>query len=142
MRIELLRVDITSLNVDAMVIPVNGPSSPPTGTAAVTAGGNLLCRFVIHAVPPRQGEGDEEAKLRDTTMEVLQRADELAVESVALPPLSTGKPALALETIARIMLRATLDFQTRARSIRRVIYCLFGQEPYDVFERVLRELKP
>ena len=142
MRIELLRVDITSLNVDAMVIPVNGPSSLPTGTAAVNAGGNLLCRFVIHAVPPRFGEGDEEAKLRDTTMAVLQRADELAVESVALPPLSTGKPVFSLEKIARVMLRATLDFQTRARSIRRVIYCLFGQEPYDVFERVLKELKP
>jgi O-acetyl-ADP-ribose deacetylase (regulator of RNase III) len=142
MRIELLRVDITSLNVDALVIPVNGPSSLPPGAAAVSAGGNLLCRFVIHAVPPRAGEGDDERNLRDTTMAALQRADELAVESVALPPLSTGKSGFSLEESARVMLKATLDFQTRARSVRRVIYCLFGQESYDVFERVLKELQP
>ena len=141
MRIELLRVDITSLNVDALVTPINGPSSLPVGAAAVTAGGNLLCRFVIHAVPPRMGDGDEEIKLRNTTMNALQRADELAVESVALPPLSTGKLGFTLEQSARVMIQATIDFESRARSVRRVIYCLFGQEPYDVFKRVLQELQ-
>ena len=142
MRIELLRVDITSLNVDAMVSPVNGPSTRPVGSAEVTAGGNLLCRFVIHAVPPSIGEGDEDEKLHDTTMAALQKADELAVESVALPPLSTGKFGFTVERSARAMLKATIEFESRARSVRRVIYCLFGEEPYKVFHAVLKELRP
>jgi O-acetyl-ADP-ribose deacetylase (regulator of RNase III) len=142
MRIELLRVDINSLNVDAIVMPENSPSSMPVGTAEITTGGNLLCRFVIHAAPPRMGEGDEETKLRNTTIAALQRAEELALESVALPPMSTGVLGFTLEKSARVMLAATIDFQSRARSLRRVIYCLFGQEPHDVFQRVLQELQP
>jgi hypothetical protein len=36
----------------------------PVGSAVMTGSGRLPCRFVIHAVGPRWGEGDEEGKLR------------------------------------------------------------------------------
>jgi hypothetical protein len=39
------------------------------------------------------------------------------------------------------MLAATLQHRTRARSLQRAVFCLFGAEEYAVFERVLGELK-
>lgn len=140
MDIQLLRADITSLKVDAIVNPTSGESSP-VGTATVATGGNLLCKFVIHAVPPRAGEGDEDAKLRAATWSALERAEELAIESVGMPAMSAGPQGLPPERCARVMLGATIEFRSRAKSLRRVVYFLFGDESYTAFQRVLAELQ-
>jgi len=60
------------------------------GEAIVTGAGRLPCRYVIHAVGPRWGEGEEEAKLRRAVRSALARAEELGLASVALPAISTG----------------------------------------------------
>jgi len=60
------------------------------GHTAVTGAGQLPCRWVIHAVGPRWGEGDEERKLRSAVRSSLDRAAELEAQSVALPAISTG----------------------------------------------------
>lgn len=166
MDIQLLRADITSLKVDAIVNPANpqlqhvggvgrdivreggreiqresnGFGTVPVGHSVVTTGGNLLCKFVIHTVVPRLGEGDEDFKLRAATLSALEKAEEIAVGSVALPAMGTGTWGFTFERSARIMLGATLDFRHNARSLQRVVYCLFGRDPYEVFERVLQEL--
>lgn len=62
----------------------------PVGGAVVTGAGRLPCRWVIHAVGPVWGEGDEEAKLRRAVGSALARAEELGVGSLALPAISTG----------------------------------------------------
>lgn len=62
----------------------------PVGGAAVTGAGSLPARWVIHAVGPRWGEGDEESKLRSALTSSLDRAAELGARSVALPAISTG----------------------------------------------------
>jgi O-acetyl-ADP-ribose deacetylase (regulator of RNase III) len=103
-------------------------------------GGNLLCRFVIHAVIPRMGEGDEDAKLRAATIAALERAEELALASIGLPAMGAGAFGFSFERCARVMLGATIDFRPNARSLQRVVYCLFGAEPYAEFDRVLQEL--
>ena len=58
MEIELLRADVSSLKVDAIINPASA-SKPvaefgpvPVGHAVVTIGGNVLCKFVIHAIVP------------------------------------------------------------------------------------------
>ena len=61
-----------------------------TGNAAVTSAGDLPCRWVIHAVGPIWGEGNEEASLRSAVRASLDRAAELAATSIALPAISTG----------------------------------------------------
>src|SRR5438552_8141125 len=96
----------------------------PVGSAVATTGGNLLCKFVIHAVGPRMGEGDEDGKLRSATWSSLQRAEELAIASVAFPAMSTGVFGFPLERCARVMLGATIDFRPHARPPRNVVYCL------------------
>lgn len=60
------------------------------GDAVVTTAGNLPCRWVIHAVGPRWGQGDEERFLRSAVRSSLDRALELSAASVALPAISTG----------------------------------------------------
>jgi O-acetyl-ADP-ribose deacetylase len=134
--------DITSIKVDAIVNPTKSSAgSGPVGEATVTTGGNLLCKFIIHAVAPRMGEGDEDRKLRSTTMSALQRGEDLAIASIAFPAMSTSTFGFSVDRCARVMLGATLDFRPQARSLRRAVYCLFGPEPYEVFARVLRELQ-
>jgi len=61
-----------------------------TGNAAVTSAGALPCRWVIHAVGPIWGEGNEEASLRSAVGASLDRATELSATSIALPAISTG----------------------------------------------------
>ncbi|HEX9985644.1 MAG TPA: macro domain-containing protein [Thermoanaerobaculia bacterium] len=162
MKIQLIRADISSIKVDAIVNPTNPQVQQaggagrlamsarkadveevglPVGTAAVTSGGNLLAKFVIHASIPRVGDGDEDAKLRAATWSALERAEELAVESVGLPAMGTGSYGFDLDRAAHVMLGATIDFRRRARSLQRAVFCLFGKEPFDAFDRALKELE-
>jgi O-acetyl-ADP-ribose deacetylase (regulator of RNase III) len=57
---------------------------------AYTTAGKLACRYVIHAVGPVWGEGDEDVKLAAATYGSLWRADELKLTSIAMPAISTG----------------------------------------------------
>jgi O-acetyl-ADP-ribose deacetylase (regulator of RNase III) len=61
-----------------------------TGNATVTSAGALPCRWVIHAVGPIWGNGNEEASLRSAVRASLDRAADLGAESIALPAISTG----------------------------------------------------
>ena len=61
-----------------------------TGDAAVTTAGDLPCRWVIHAVGPIWGRGNEESLLRSAVRASLDNAAELGAESIALPAISTG----------------------------------------------------
>lgn len=140
MYIQLLRADITSLKLDAIVTP-SPPASISNGRATVVTGGNLLARFVIEVPVPRGTDPDADARLRDATREALERADELAVATIGLPVLGKRSFGFTSERCARLMLRATLDYRSRARSLHKAIFCLFGAEEYAVFESVLKELE-
>jgi O-acetyl-ADP-ribose deacetylase (regulator of RNase III) len=60
------------------------------GSAATTSAGALPSRWVIHAVGPRWGEGDEELKLRSAVRSSLAETARLDARSLALPAISTG----------------------------------------------------
>jgi putative ATPase len=119
-RLELLRGDLTLQAVDAIVNAANASLSHGGGVAAaivrrggeviqqesdrwtrvnglashtraaVTGAGRLPCRYVIHAVGPVWGEGDEDRKLAQAVESALAAAGDLRLESLALPPISTG----------------------------------------------------
>jgi O-acetyl-ADP-ribose deacetylase (regulator of RNase III) len=114
----------------------------PVGGAIATGAGRLKARHVIHAVGPMMGEGGEEEKLRSATVESLKRAEELKISSMAFPAISTGIFGFPLDRCARIMLTAALEhFSTgRAVSLKRVVFCLWGDEAFGVFERALEEI--
>ena len=60
------------------------------GGAVITTGGNLKAKHVIHAVGPRMGEGNEDEKLKNATLNSLKLMDEHKLKSIAFPAISTG----------------------------------------------------
>ncbi len=73
---------------------------------AWTSGGLLPARYVIHAVGPVWGDGDEDAKLTAAVQGSLQAADELRLQSIAFPAISTGIFGFPKDRAARVMLSA------------------------------------
>lgn len=69
-------------------VRVHGPVSH--AEPAYTSAGRLPCRYIIHAVGPVWGEGDEDNKLRAAVLGSLRRAEELGLCSIAFPAISTG----------------------------------------------------
>ena len=103
-----------------------------TGSAVVTTAGKLPFKGVIHAVGPRQGEGDEEAKLVLALASSFQRAMERGWESVSFPAVSSGIFAVPLDVCASAYAKAA-----RASPLANVRLCLRDQP---VIDAVLREL--
>jgi O-acetyl-ADP-ribose deacetylase (regulator of RNase III) len=106
----------------------------PTGAAVVTTAGRLPFKGVIHAVGPRYGEGEEEAKLFDALRAAFRCAQELGWESVSFPAVSSGIFAVPLDICARAYLRAA-----RASPLSNVRLCLRDQP---VIDAVLKEMRP
>jgi O-acetyl-ADP-ribose deacetylase (regulator of RNase III) len=143
MEIKLLRADVASLKVDAIVTPADPKTVDAEGHDGVAVtGGNLLARFVIQVRVPQGTEEGAAAMLEAATVAALDRAEELAVASIGLPAIGTGPFAFTPEQCARAMLPAALAHRSRARSLQRAVFCLFGKEEYVAFERVLGELEP
>ncbi|MCA9483003.1 MAG: macro domain-containing protein [Nitrospina sp.] len=112
----------------------------PVGDAVVTGAGALKTRFVIHAVGPRQGEGNEEEKLKNATLNSLRRADESGIESITFPAISTGVFGFPVEACARIMLGAAMEYLKADTGLTRVRFCLFDSNTFQVFRNELERV--
>jgi O-acetyl-ADP-ribose deacetylase (regulator of RNase III) len=110
------------------------------GGAVLTTGGNLRARYVIHAVGPMMGEGDEDRKLHDATFNSLRVADGAGLKSIAFPAISTGIFGYPAERCSRIMLGTVVNYLQGDTGLRRIIFCLYSRETYDVFEGELARI--
>jgi O-acetyl-ADP-ribose deacetylase (regulator of RNase III) len=110
------------------------------GEAVITGGGKLKARFVIHAVGPVSGEGDEEAKLSRATASSLRIARDRRIRSLGLPAISTGIYGFPLQACSEIMLRVARDFLINNNYPEDVVFCLYGEEAYSVFKKTLDRL--
>ncbi|MCG8604668.1 macro domain-containing protein [bacterium] len=119
----------------------NGIGHCPVGGAVITGAGNLKAKHVIHAVGPRMGEGDEDEKLKNATLTSMKVAEENDLKSVAFPALSTGIFGFPVERCAEIMLSNTIAYMERETGLEKVVFCLFGQEAFGVFESTLKRLQ-
>jgi O-acetyl-ADP-ribose deacetylase (regulator of RNase III) len=115
----------------------NQIGSAPVGGAVITTGGRLKARYVIHAVGPRMGEGDEDAKLAHATLHSLKVADENRLKSIALPAISTGIFGFPMSRCAEIMLGVAVPYLKGATGLEHVVFCLYGSDSYEVFARQL-----
>ena len=111
----------------------NGPVSH--AEPAYTGAGNLSCRYVIHAVGPIWGEGDEDTKLTAAVRGSLRRADELKLTSIAIPAISTGIYNFPKERAAGIILSTTEGHfaENPASSLKIVRLTLFDQSTVQAF---------
>lgn len=110
------------------------------GGAVITTGGNLKARHVIHAVGPRMGEGDEDRKLKNATLNSLKVADENGLASIAFPAISTGIFGFPKERCAHIMLGTVADYLKGGTGLREVVFCLHGEASYEVFSKALESI--
>jgi O-acetyl-ADP-ribose deacetylase (regulator of RNase III) len=165
--IEIVKGDITDLDVDAVVNAANsglrrgggvdgaihraaGPrleealrefDGCPTGGAVSTPGFGLKARWIIHAVGPVwQGGGAREADLLASAYHrAFARAAELGeIRSIAFPALSTGIFGFPREPAARIALSAMLAHEDE---FERIVACLFDEESAALYRRVLAEAR-
>lgn len=97
---------------------------------AYTTGGNLHCRYVIHAVGPVWGDGDEDKKLADAISGSLRLGDQLGLTSLAFPAISTGIFGFPKERAARLILQAMKDYfaGTPGSNMEVVRMTLFDQD--------------
>ena len=97
---------------------------------AYTRAGNLPCRYIIHAVGPVWGSGDEDNKLVAAVNGSLNLAEQLELKSLALPAISTGIYGYPLERAARVIIGTIKDyFNTKApSSIELVRLVIFDDE--------------
>jgi O-acetyl-ADP-ribose deacetylase len=77
---------------------------------AFTSAGNLPCRYVVHAVGPVWGEGDEDQKLFQVVSGSLGLADRLGLSTIAFPAISTGIYGFPKRSAAGIMFRAIFEY--------------------------------
>ncbi|HVJ23087.1 MAG TPA: macro domain-containing protein [Burkholderiales bacterium] len=112
-----------------LLVQEQGPFA--SGMAVVTTAGKLPFKGVIHAVGPRQGEGDEEAKLYRALVAAFACAKERGWSSVAFPAVSSGIFAVPLDVCARAYLKAM-----RASPLSKVRLCLRDQP---IIDAVLKE---
>jgi O-acetyl-ADP-ribose deacetylase (regulator of RNase III) len=94
---------------------------------AITSAGELPSQYVIHAVGPIWGEGEEPAKLSAAVTGALALAEERRLRSLALPAISTGIFGFPKDLAAQVILQAIADFaldhpQGNLQDIRLVLF--------------------
>jgi len=109
------------------------------GEAAITTAGKLKAKHVIHAVGPRMGEGDEDNKLRNATLNSLKLADKYNLKSIAFPAISTGIFGYPKDRCAKIMLETVIGYAKGKTGLETIIFVLFDDLTYNIFEKELNK---
>jgi O-acetyl-ADP-ribose deacetylase (regulator of RNase III) len=102
---------------------------------AYTGAGNLPCKYVIHAVGPVWGEGNEEAKLEAAVRGSLRLAEQLGLSSIAFPAISTGIFGFPASLAARVILNSIHDYLmfTPESSLKVIRLVLYDQDTLQAF---------
>jgi O-acetyl-ADP-ribose deacetylase (regulator of RNase III) len=165
-KIEIVRGDITKLDVDAIVNAANatllggggvdgaihraaGPEllaecrtlgGCPSGEAKITPGYRLPARFVVHTVGPvwRGGKHREPETLANCYRNSMRLAVENGIKTIAFPAISCGAYAYPISEAAQIAVRTTRDFLATDDSVDKVVFVLWGEDVYDAYRQALR----
>jgi O-acetyl-ADP-ribose deacetylase (regulator of RNase III) len=166
-RIHLSVGDLTESNADAIVNAANNDlilgggvagairrkggetiqrecseiGSIPIGGVAITSGGNLKARHVIHAASMQLGGSATANALRTSTALSLRIASEKKLSSIAFPAIGTGIAGFPLRECAEIMLRETTKHLSGATSLNRVDFILFDAPALKVFQEVFHSME-
>jgi O-acetyl-ADP-ribose deacetylase (regulator of RNase III) len=165
-RIELLQGDLTEMDVDAIVNAANndlklgggvagairrkgGPAiqkecdaigAIPVGGAAITTGGDLKARHVIHAASMQLGGQTTAHALRSSTAHALRIAAQNNLKTIAFPAVGTGIAGFPLKECAEIMLREADRHLQGPTSLEKIYFVLFDKQALAAFESVVKEM--
>jgi O-acetyl-ADP-ribose deacetylase len=165
-KIEIIRGDITKLDVDAIVNAANasllggggvdgaihraagpklleecrGLGGCRPGEAKITRGHNLPARFVIHTVGPiwSGGSRGEAEILANCYCNAFRVAVENAIKTVAFPAISCGAYGYPIDQAARIAVQTTRDFLKTDDKIDKVTFVLATGEILAAYQKLLQ----
>ncbi len=161
--IEVLDADITTLDVDAIANAANtrllhgggvagaiaraggavfqqeSAERAPIGLgeAVATGGGEMPCRWVIHAATMELGGPTSAEIIRRATRSTLKCADELGARSLALVAFGTGVGGFPLDEAARIEVEEVRRHLTAGSGLERVVFAVRGASAARSFEAAL-----
>jgi O-acetyl-ADP-ribose deacetylase (regulator of RNase III) len=164
-RVELIKGDITLLDVDAIVNAANnsllggggvdgaiheaaGPdllieckrlNGCETGHAKITDGFRLKAKHVIHTVGPvwYGGYRDEHSLLASCYQSSLAIAKEKKIKTLAFPGISTGAYGFPKDLAALIAVNETKRFLTKNSYTEKVIFVTYGDDSYETYRKLL-----
>jgi O-acetyl-ADP-ribose deacetylase (regulator of RNase III) len=116
-------------------------SSIPVGGAAITTGGRLKARHVIHAASMQLGGRTTAHALSSSTAHSLRIAQERGLKSIAFPAVGTGIAGFPMRECAEIMLGEVAEHLKRGTTLEKVYFVLFDEPAREVFEHVWSEMK-
>ena len=166
-RIEIMKGDITTLRVDAIVNAANtsllggggvdgaihraaGPGlinecrkigGCPTGEARITGAYNLPTKYVIHTVGPIYHGKDEDPKLLSSCyLNSLKLAVKHNIASIAFPAISCGIYGYPVKEACKIAIDTTCNFLKQNSSLKKIVFTLFSVDNYNVYTEYLKRL--
>jgi O-acetyl-ADP-ribose deacetylase (regulator of RNase III)/ADP-ribose pyrophosphatase YjhB (NUDIX family) len=106
------------------------------GEAVATSAGELAAKCIIHAATMGLDHKTDETKIRNSCRSALILADKLKMSSIAFPALGCGVGGFPLLASAKIMAQEALKhLREQDTSLREIIFCLFDQEAFKVFNQ-------
>jgi len=164
-RIEIIKNDITTLVVDAIVNAANSCllggggvdgaihraagrvllaecrllGGCKTGQAKITKGYRLPARFVIHTVGPvwNGGNHDEHELLASCYRNCFALARKESLRTLAFPAISCGVYRFPVDQAVEIAVRETVAELGRNESLEKVIFACFGDDVYSAYQRAV-----
>src|SRR5579863_4220887 len=119
----------------------NAIGSIPVGGAAITSGGNLKARYVIHAASMQLGGRTASHALRSSTAHSLRIASQKGLKTIAFPAVGTGIAGFPMQECAEIMLAEAVAHLSGKTSLEKIYFILFDKDALKVFEKVWRTMK-
>nr|XP_002123667.1 receptor-interacting serine/threonine-protein kinase 1-like [Ciona intestinalis] len=167
-KVKLVKADITTLKVDAIVSATNTSLIPgggnhvddaihkvagegllqaciklsgcPVGEAKITPGFNLLAKHVIHTVGP---VGMVRDKLQSAYIHCLKLVLDHGLKSIAFPCISTGMHAYPSSEAAKVALFIVREWLSEHHeSIDRIIFCVYNDLDYVIYEELMKQYFP
>jgi len=161
--IEALDADITALEVDAIANAANtelrhgggvaaaiaragGPAIDEESRAAApiglgeaveTSGGEMPCRWVIHAATMELGGPTSADIISRATASTLRRADEVGARSLALVAFGTGVGGFPIDEAARIEVEEVRRHLGAGSQLERVVFAVHGERARAAFQAAI-----
>ena len=112
----------------------------PVGGAAITSGGKLKARNVIHAASMELGGRTTARDLRASTAHALRIASEKGLQTIAFPAIGTGIGGFPLGECAEIMLREVVRHLRGSTTLKKIYFVLFDAKALAAFQKAMDEM--
>jgi glucose-6-phosphate isomerase len=167
-RLQIIKGDITTLKVDAIVNAANTSllggggvdgaihrvagvelqqecsklGGCPTGKAKITKGFLLPAKNVIHTVGPvwHGGKSKEDKLLASCYKNSLELAVKNNIFTIAFPAISTGVYRFPIERAAMIAIQEIKNFLNANSLMQKIILVCFNDEIYQAYLKAIKEI--